>query len=127
MQNQRMTSIIIESTLLPVKPFLSKSLPLASMHPPRKGEDEFLSWTLPSAALSNPTFSDSAQSLPAWVKKEPECLVSKIKVINKSSYYICLIAFFLLCQSSVLYYLFSLIHLFNKYWLGISYVQCTIS
>lgn len=59
MQNQRMTSII-ESTLLPVKPFLSKSLPLAFEHPPRKGENKFLSWTLPSAALSNPTFSDSA-------------------------------------------------------------------
>lgn len=42
MQNQRMTSIIMESTLLPVKPFLSKSLALASEHPRRKGEDEFL-------------------------------------------------------------------------------------
>lgn len=41
MQNQRMTSIIIESTLLPVN-LLSKSLALASEHPRRKGEDEFL-------------------------------------------------------------------------------------
>lgn len=88
---------VCTTTPAPSETFLSKIfLLLVSDHDaPWGGGNKILIWTLPFTEFLSPYFSDSTCSLPTWIR---DSLASKREVMNKSSFCIHLIAFFLLCQ-----------------------------